>query len=280
MAYNNIIYEKDAKDKRIATITLNRPEKLNALSEDLLEELAAAVDEVDNDEESAILVIKGAGRAFCAGYDISGGGKPYVAPNIGDTRRRMIRCVEQYLRLWNLRKPTIAQVHGYCLSGATELISMCDIVIAADDAQFGHVFGRMGGTLRTGGLWPYLIGMRKSKELMLTGDTINAKKAEAWGLINAAVPADILEEEVYDMARRIIRIPTEILSLHKGMLNQFYDIMGIHPAMMSSLFYDAASAFVKGPVFGQLSKEKGLREALRMRDDPWREYKRVTLPKK
>ena len=293
MEYQNIILEKDEKDRRITNLILNRPESLNALSGALLDEVAAAVEEVDADDEAVVLIFKGAGRAFSTGYDIGGGarsaqgagqaGAPrgYVQPSVGRARVGMVRSVERYFRLWNLRKPTIAQVHGYCLSGATELVAMCDIVIAAEDAQFGHIAGRHMGTLRTNSLWPYTIGMRKTKELLFTGDFIDGKTAEKWGMINKAVPIDELEEEVYDMARRILRVPPEILWVHKGTTNQFYENMGIHASLMSAAFYDAVSGFLGGsPDFAKNAREKGMREALRLRDAPWREYKRVTLPKK
>jgi enoyl-CoA hydratase len=293
MEYQNIILEKDEKDRRITNLILNRPESLNALSGALLDEIAAAIEEVDADDEAVVLIFKGAGRAFSTGYDIGGGvrraqgdgeaGRPreYTQPTIGPARAGMIRSVERYFRLWNLRKPTIAQVHGYCLSGGTELVAMCDIVIAAEDAQFGHIAGRHMGTLRTNSLWPYTIGMRKTKELLFTGDFIDGKTAEKWGMINKAVPIDELEEEVYDMARRILRIPPEVLWVHKGTTNQFYENMGIHASLMSAAFYDSVSGFLGGsPDFAKNAREKGMREALRLRDAPWREYKRVTLPKK
>ncbi len=282
--YENIILEKDEKDSRIINLTLNRPQALNALSDGLRNDIDAALTEVDADEEAVVLIFKGAGRAFSTGYDLSGttaAPREYVAPTVGRSRRGMIRSVEQYFRIWNFRKPTIAQVHGYCLSGATELLAMCDIAIAAEDAQFGHIAGRHAGTLRTNSLWPYTIGMRKTKELLFTGDFIDGKTAEKWGLINKAVPADELEEEVYDMARRIIRIPSELLWLHKATTNQFYENMGIHASLMSAAFYDAVSGFTGvQSTWREVAREKGLKEAFRLRDAPWREYKRVTLPKK
>ncbi len=284
MPYENIIYEKDERDNRIANIVLNRPEQMNALSQPLLDELFDAMEQADRDAGIGVLVFKGKGRSFSSGYDWVGptgaGPAEYVAPTIGGARQRLILTVDRYFRLWSLRKPTIAQVHGYCLSGATELMAMCDIAIAAEDTRFGHIAGRNDGTLRTGSLWPFTIGMRKTKELLFTGDFIDGKTAERWGMINKAVPADELEEEVLDMARRILRIPTEVISLHKGMVNTFFENMGIHSSMMTAAFYDAAAAFT-GPQgdFRKLIAEKGLREALRQRDEPWREHKRIKLPK-
>ncbi len=283
MEYKNLILEKDKLDKRIGLLTLNRPQQLNALSSALLDELALAVEEVDNDEDIVVLIIKGAGRAFSAGYDLeAAASRPAgeVAPTIGPPRRMLIKQAERYFRMWNLRKPTIAQVHGYCISGATELIAMCDIVIAAEDARFGHMAGRDMGTLRTNGLFPYYMGMRKTKQLLFTGDLIDGKTAERWGLINMAVPANMLEEEAYDMARRIVRIPLELLSLHKATTNQFYEIMGIHAALMDTAFYAAVSGFWgrDSKEFERNAQEKGLKEALRLRALPWTDHKRIRIP--
>jgi len=283
MEYQNIILEKDKMDGRIAKLTLNQPEKLNPLSETMLNEIFDAVDEVEQDEEVVVLIIKGAGRSFSSGYELgspaaSSRGESAV-PRIGQSRRNLVRTVERYLRLWNFRKPTIAQVHGYCLSGATELIAMCDIVIAAEDAQFGHIAGRDLGPLRTNGLYPFLVGIRRTKELLFTGDFIDGKTAEEWGLINYAVPADELEEEAYDMARRIVRIPMEILSYHKATTNEFWEIIGVHAYLMNSANYCASAMAEVGGASLQKGGEMGMKEYFKARDLPWREHKRVTLPK-
>lgn len=283
MEYQNIILEKDKMDGRIAKLTLNRPEKMNPLSEDMLNEIFDAIEEIDQDEEVVVLIIKGAGRSFSSGYELgstagSSGGESTI-PRLGQSRRGLIRSVERYLRLWNFRKPTIAQVHGYCLSGATELIAMCDIVIAAEDAQFGHIAGRDLGTLRTNGLYPLLMGIRKTKQFLFTGDFIDGKTAEQWGLINYAVPADELEEEAYDMARRIVRIPLELLSYHKATTNEFFEIMGLHAYLMSSSHYAASAVAEVGGASLQKGRETGMKEYFKLRDLPWREHKRVTLPK-
>ncbi len=283
MQYQNIVLEKDKMDKRIAWLTLNRPEKMNAMSEALLNELFDAVEEVDKDEEVVVLIIKGAGRAFSSGYELGTSAAPEreeeLVPRIGQSRRNLVSTVERYLRLWNLRKPTIAQVHGYCLSGAMELIAMCDIVIAAEDAQFTHIAGRDIGTLRTNGLYPLFMGIRRTKEMLFTGDFIDGKTAEQWGLINKAVPADELEEEAYDMARRIVRIPLELLSYHKAVTNQYYETLGIHSYLMNTCHYAASAVAEIGRAFMQKAAEKGVKEVFVSRDLPWREYKRVTLPK-
>ncbi len=240
----------DEKDSRIANIILNRPEAMNALSADLWKEFLEAVDIVDEEEDVHVVVVKARGRAFSAGYDIApgGGSSGYTQPTVGQIRHSMTRWTEGYVRLWKLRKVTIAQVHGYCLSGATELSGMCDLIIASEDAQFGHIAGRHGGTLRTNSLWPYTIGMRRTKELLFTGDFIDARTALSWGMINRVAPPEKLEEEVFDMARRVMRIHPELLDLHKAETNRFFEIMGLQAAVFVSADLDAMGAFIKNPV--------------------------------
>jgi len=268
MDYQKIVFEK--KD-RIAHITLNCPEKLNALSLQLLDEFFAAVAEVDLDDGVSVLVIKGAGRAFCAGYDIS----PNVAswagtPSAGSDRARLRRSLSRWYRLWNLRQPTIAQVQGHCLAGGGELIGMCDIVIAAENAQFGHPAGRALGIPITLGIWPLLVGMRRSKQLLFTGDTIDGKTAERWGMVNMAVPADRLEEEVNQLAERIAKVPLDALTVHKHATNRYFEVMGVRTAMESGVdldvIYHASEVFQE---FQRISQEKGLKAALEWRDKPF-----------
>src|SRR6185436_6435092 len=165
MTYQMIVYER--VEERIARIRLNRPEKLNAMSPALLGEFDEALAEFERDSDASILVIRGAGRSFCAGYDLTAGaeGGRYT---ITEDRWAMRRLVERWQRLWNLPKPTIAQVHGHCLAGATELAGHCDLVFAAEDAQFGHPAGRTLGVIPSLSMWPYLIGMRLTKVLLFT----------------------------------------------------------------------------------------------------------------
>jgi enoyl-CoA hydratase len=244
------------------------------------------VDEFDADPETVVLIVRGSGRVFSSGYDLGGQGQQAESserahPTIGRSRARMNASVDKYLHLWNLRKPTIAQIHGYCLSGGTELSSMCDFIIAAEDAQFGHIAGRYMGTLRTLSLWPYTIGMRKAKELFMTGDLIDGREAARIGLVNKAVPAADLEDEVYDFAHRIIRIPLEILTLHKHSVNRWMEIMGLPAAIHSAADFDAVSPFTGvGEDFRKIVQERGLKAALEWRDAPWRRYQKKTAPKR
>jgi len=150
--YETVIYEK-VEDK-IFRLTLNRPEKLNALSQKLLAELDQVMDEYSTDPEASVLIIRGAGRAFSAGYDLQGTQHPGSTFTVTNDRLGLHRTIERWQRLWTLPKPTIAQVHGFCLAGGTEFIGHCDIVFASEDAQFGHPAGRALGILPTLSMWP------------------------------------------------------------------------------------------------------------------------------
>ncbi|MGH8014313.1 MAG: enoyl-CoA hydratase-related protein [Candidatus Binataceae bacterium] len=267
-SYETVVYEK-VEDK-IFRLTLNRPEKLNAMSPKLLKEFDQVMDEFENDQEASVLIIRGAGRAFCAGYDLQGTQQPGSGFTVSSDRVNLQRIVERWQRLWSLRKPTIAQVHGYCLAGATELVGHCDIVFASTDAQFGHPAGRALGILPTLSLWPLLMGPRKTKEYFFTGDTLSAQEALEWHLINRVFPKDRLEAETLDYARRVAIVPSELLALHKAAVNRWLDVMGFRAAEQSSADLDciahqtdAVKSWMKA------SREKGLKQALTERDRPF-----------
>src|SRR5215469_134752 len=269
--YQTIIYEK-VEDK-IFRITLNRPEKINALSPQLLAELDHATQEYDNDPEASVLIIRGAGRGFCAGYDLAsdygnaGSGRRYtVSRDFVDC----LRVTQRWQRLWSLTKPTIAQVHGYCLAGGNELVGHCDIVFASDDATFGHPAGRQLGVLPTMALWPALMGPRKAKEYFFTGDSMTAQEALDWHLVNRVYPREKLEEETLAYARRVALVSAELLMLHKAAVNRYLDILGIRAAEQSSADIDVIAHQTETVRnWMKASREKGLKSALTERDRPF-----------
>jgi enoyl-CoA hydratase/carnithine racemase len=172
--------------------------------------------------------------------------------------------------MWSLTKPTIAQVHGYCLAGATELVGHCDIVFAGEDAQFGHPAGRSLGILPTLSMWPVLMGPRKTKEYLFTGDMMGAKEALEWHLINRVLPREKLEEETLNYARRVAMVPADLLMLHKAAVNRYLDVIGIRAAEQSSADLDCIAhqtETVKN--WMKASRERGLKAALAERDRPF-----------
>jgi enoyl-CoA hydratase len=213
MSIGNIIYKKK---NHIAFLSLNRPEKLNALNEPLLADFDAALREAEEDHEVGILIIKGEGRAFCAGYDVSGDedGDPYFdwrnKPSMFHLYQHQRRRQERIQRLAGFPKPTIAQVHGHCLEGGCSLIMACDFALAAEEARFGDPSVRMGMATDLP-LWYYLLGIKRAKEMLLTGKTIDGLEAARIGLVSKAVPLDRLEEEVEKLARALLLLPREAL---------------------------------------------------------------------
>ncbi|HYA35755.1 MAG TPA: enoyl-CoA hydratase-related protein [Candidatus Binataceae bacterium] len=270
--YETIVYEK-VEDK-IFRLTLNRPEKLNAMSPKLLGEFHQALDEFEADMAASVLIIRGAGRAFCAGYDLQGTQHPGSQFTVTNDRMGLQRLVNQWQRLWALPKPTIAQVHGFCLAGATELIGHCDIVFASEDAQFGHPAGRSLGIIPTLSMWPILMGPRKSKEYFFTGDYIPANEALDWHLINHVCPKDKLESETLAYARRVAMVPVDLLTLHKAAVNRFYEVMGIRAAEQSSADLDVIAHQTETvKAWMKASREQGLKSALTERDRPFAKKK-------
>ena len=266
--YETVIYEK-VEDK-IFRLTLNRPEKLNALSQKLLAELDQVMDEYSADPEASVLIIRGAGRAFSAGYDLQGTQHPGSTFTVTNDRLGLHRTIERWQRLWTLPKPTIAQVHGFCLAGGTEFIGHCDIVFASEDAQFGHPAGRALGILPTLSMWPVLMGPRKTKEYFFTGDYMSAQEALDWHLVNRVYPREKLEEETLAYARRVALVPAELLMLHKAAVNRYLDILGIRAAEQSSADIDVI-AHQTETVRARMkaSRDKGLKSALTERDRPF-----------
>lgn len=215
--------------ENIARITMNRPEKMNALSHVLWDDLLAAFDEAEHDSEVRVVILCGAGKAFCSGWDLKGsyyingppGQEQWTTSNALSTLRSIS---ERYLRIMNLPKPVIAQVHGYCLSAGCYLEMLCDLAIAADNAVLGHPVGR--GGVDSMPLWITYLGARKAKELLFTQQVIDGTEAARIGLVNRAVPADKLEEEVWKLAQLLTDVSPDAIAVQKEAFNTHAEIMG------------------------------------------------------
>jgi len=277
MDYNTIIVDRYGRDDLIGRITLNRPEKINALSPELLSELETALGVMAKDDTIRVIVIRGAGRGFGAGYDLGGGGSPAYGgepPNwkyrLSPWRADLQDGSRRQMFIFNLPKVVIAQVHGYCLAGSCEYAMMSDIVIAAEDAKIGHPGIRGLGHPRNSCLWPMVIGMRKAKELMYTGDTVSGTEAAEIGMINKAVPLDKLEEEVTILAERIGLQSPDALAVHKEAMNRWYQAMGMEASIMSAADYDLIYQQTQSAIDLQKKiREEGLKEAFTWRDTPY-----------
>lgn len=215
----------------VRRITLNRPEKRNAMNNTLRGEVFAALEAHDRDPEVRVTIIRGAGPAFCSGYDLSANnreGQPYhTADGLGQWSRHV---VEGWFRIWDLAKPVIAQVHGYCLAGGTELATACDLVYVAEDAQIGYPPVRLMSPPDMQ-FHPWMMGMRQAMESMLTGDSLSGAEAARQGWANRAWPAAQLEAEVLAVAERVTKLPTELAAINKRSVHRAMEIMGMRAAI-------------------------------------------------
>ena len=250
--FEHLEIDRVGTDGRVARITLNRPEKMNSLSQELLFEFWDALHDLEADQDARVIIVRGAGRTFSAGYDLTparGGADGVVRryQAVDDQRRRLLmgtrtgmqQITDIHMYFWNMAKVTIAQIHGYALAGGCELAMMADLVVAAEDAQLGHPGLRGLGTIRTGVIWPLVIGMRKAKELYYTGDSISGAEAERIGMINYAWPKENLEEYTIALADRLANSTADHLAILKLNMNRFYENMGIYSSVRSSTDLDA-----------------------------------------
>ena len=215
----------------VARITLNRPEKRNAISTPMRAELLAALEDHDFDDDVRVTVIRGAGGCFSAGYDLAGNlmaDPPFhSAPGDGSWARQV---TQSWFAFWDLAKPVVAQVHGYAIAGATELAQACDLVYVADDARIAYPVVRVASPPD----WQYhmpLLGVRRAMEIMLTGEDMTGLEAAAVGWANRAFPAVALEEEVLEIAGRIAGVASDLAQINKRLVHRQAEIMGVRAAI-------------------------------------------------
>ena len=271
--FEYITYEVD---KGRARITLNRPEKRNALSIELVEELRDALWEADDDKSVHCVILRGSGPSFCAGYDLTPS-RASVSDGIDRRKGRgidddawMIERFQRSLRtLWEMHKPSIAQIHGHCLAGGTDLALYCDILICADNANIGFPALRNMGAAPNQ-LWLYHCGPQWTKRLLLTGDTLSGSDAARIGLVLKAVPEELLENEVEGLADRLSHIDPEMLSANKRIINVGMELMGAQTLQRLAAENDARAHTTKAAkdVFKKIATE-GLKAALAERDAPF-----------
>jgi enoyl-CoA hydratase len=277
MSYTTITYT--AAD-RIARITLNRPERLNAINAGLTQELRQAVADANENPEVRVIVLSGAGRAFCAGYDLDWGTKAEDATqkamsgNWDPVRDYlgMSRNVRSFMSLWESPKPTIAQLHGWCVGGGTDMALCCDLIYAAEDVRIGYPPARVWGEPTTV-MWAYRLGLETAKRLMLTGQSLTGKEAVACGLASAAVPEAELAGTVTEVASRLATIPANQLVMSKLLVNQAYENMGLRTTQMLGTIMDGIARHTpEGIAWRDMAMQEGFREAVRRRDGPWADY--------
>jgi len=248
-------------------LVLNRPAKLNAISVELREALTTAIEDAAADERVRVVVIEGAGRAFCAGYDL-GEGQPADA---WGWREVLGEDVAATLAIWRCPKPVIAKVHGYCLAGGLELAMACDLVVAAEDAQLGEPEIRFGSAPVTL-LMPYLVGQKKARELLLTGDLVDGVEAARIGLVSRAVPLDRLEDEIEALADKLARVDADVMAPTKLMLNRAMEAAGFMAAVEMGLDLQSfVNMSETSREFDAIVRRRGLKAALAWRDERYEE---------
>jgi enoyl-CoA hydratase len=256
---------------RKAYLTLNRPDRLNAITSEMAAELAEAVDRANQDADVHVIILAGAGRAFSAGYDLKRYAEAgeYTQPPVWDPIKDftlMKRNTEQFFTLWRSLKPTIAQVHGYAVAGGSDIALSCDLVVMAEDARIGYMPSRVWGCPTTA-MWVYRLGAERAKRMLLTGDTIDGRTAADWGLVLEAVPADELDSAVERLADRIAGVPVNQLVMQKMMINQAYDNMGLQGTQLLATLFDGITRHSpEGRWFQEFAKEHGFAAAVRWRD--------------
>lgn len=272
--------------ERVARITLNRPEKRNALSHPMLQELHGALLEADDRTDVNVIVLAGAGKDFCAGYDLITSYSDRKADEAGATREVSYRSVSgtidddcwqleatqrQTLTMFDVHKPVIAKVQGNCMAGGTDLALMCDVVIAAEDAKIGFPATRANGT-PPNHMWVYHVGPQWAKRLLLTGDCLWGRDAARIGLVLDAVPAERLDEEVNELARRMSYVDADLLAAQKRVVNMALELSGAKTLQRFSAEMDARAHLAKGPRRTQFKQDMagdGLKAALKNRDAPF-----------
>lgn len=252
---------------RVGYLVLNRPEKRNAISAALKDACDAALDELLGDDAVRVIVVRGAGKSFCAGNDLSPAESIGTKPSRSRTSAQGLHWVlgemATWRRLWECAKPTIAQVHGHCLAGGLMVAMECDLVVAADDALFGQPEARIFGLAPDHGLWPLTAGIRHTKEMLFTARSVTGTEAAQMGMINRAVPAGQLDSAVFELASEIAKTPAEMLTIQKAAANAAAEAMGMSGIRESAAIYDVmaqASRTARG--FRKVVREQGLKAGL------------------
>ena len=269
MSFSSLLYEVRG---RIARITLNRPERLNAIDSKMPREIRDAVEQANDDDRVHVIVLQGAGRAFCAGYDLKA-----FAERKGEWSQEMPwdpmkdykgmkRNTDDFFSLWRSYKPTLCKVQGYAVAGGSDIALCCDLVVMTDDARIGYMPARVWGCPTTA-MWVFRLGAEKAKRMLLTGDTIDGKTAAAWGLVYQSVPGAELDRTVDALAERMASVPKNQLMMQKLMINQAYENMGLaNTQMVATLFDGITRHSPEGFWFKRHAEQHGFHAAVEWRD--------------
>ena len=271
MQFETLLY---TVENRVATITLNRPERFNAINEPMPGEIAAAFNRASNDDDVHVVVLTGAGPGFCGGYDLKEfAEKPGTNPGIQDMpwdpmvdHAFMSRCTRDFMSIWRCNKPVVARLHGDAVAGGSDIALCCDIIVMADDARIGYPPARVWGCPTTA-MWVYRLGLENAKRMLFTGDLITGEHAYEIGLVSEAVPAEALDAAVTEIVDRIKGVPKNQLAMMKLLVNQAYENMGLaNTQTFATLFDGVARHSPEGLWFKQRAEETGFKQAVAERD--------------
>lgn len=271
MSFETLEY---AVSDRVATITLNRPDRFNAINDEMPGEIRRAVEMADSDTSVHVIVLQGAGKGFCGGYDliryaeaegeIPGSQEMPWDPTVDYAM--MGGNTADFMSLWRSRKPTICKVHGSAVAGGSDIALCCDMIIMAEDARIGYPPARVWG-IPTTMMWVYRLGIEKAKRMLFTGDLVTGAEAKDMGLVHDAVPADQLDDAVKALCDRIKGVPRNQLMMSKMVVNQAYENMGLaNTQMFATLFDGIARHSPEGMWFRERSQEVGFKQAVAERD--------------
>jgi enoyl-CoA hydratase len=272
-----------ATEDSTAIISLNRPEQLNTIVPPMLEELEDAVGKAIRDRKIKVIIVQGAGRSFCAGFNFSGGfhhwdesmstdGEYDAGADLIFVTSQQLGWVPRMMSLWRSPKPVITQVHGWCVGGGSELALCGDIVIASDDSRIGTPYSRMWGCHHAG-MWVHRLGLARAKELALTGRSLSGLEAAEIGLINRSVPFHQLQNETRELARQLSAIPASQLAAMKLIVNQAYENMGLNSTQLLGSVMDSVMRNTpEARAWVETARRDGVQAAIAERDGPFGDY--------
>src|SRR3954452_23359471 len=262
---------------RVATLTLNRPERRNAITPELVEDLLEGLRTAHDDRGIHAIRLRGAGKGFCAGYDIGWGAESMEEAEAGRPwdpiadYAMMSRFVGAYMALWRSPKPVIAQVHGYCVGGGTDFALCSDLIVCSDDARIGYPPARVWGSPTTA-MWSYRLGLERSKRLLLTGDALDGRTAVEYGLATESHPELELDTQTHALAKRIAQLPANQLQMMKLLANQAIEQMGLHTTQLIGTLLDGAARHTPEGLAFTRAAAKDVRAAVAERDAPFGDY--------
>lgn len=273
--YSTLKIEQDPRYPRIARLLLNRPERLNAITDQTPRDIRAAVEWAESQDEVHAIIVEGAGKGFCGGYDLADTAEQMIDHPCQQEHypwdpmidyAYMKRNTEDFMSLWRCSKPTIAKVHGYAAAGGSDIALSCDLLVMAEDAKIGYMPTRVWGCPTTA-MWTYRLGFARAKQMMFTGDPIDGTTAAAWGLANKVVPIESLEEATLQLANRIASVPKSHLAMHKMVVNQVMLTMGLEQSQMMATVFDGVTRHnPEGMWFRRYAQVEGFKAAVKWRD--------------